>query len=112
CWASSWSISSRIVPGEHSSAEAPPTVGRSGAGIRTVTGIRLSFWSRRSGDQACLAHRRLEAGDGRLDRVTLDARRDGVQRLEAVAGDVEDDPLAGVDAARAGQLGEDGGGDA
>src|SRR5262245_38608294 len=101
CWASSWSISSRTVPGEHSTDDAPPTTGRRGAGMRTVTGIVSPGGGVGSGDEAGLADRGLEARDGGLDGVALHPRRDRVEGLEAVPGDVDDDPLVGVDGAGA-----------
>src|SRR5262245_49565669 len=48
----------------------------------------LAWWGR-SGDEAGLPHRLLEARDGRRDVEALDARGHRVERLEPVPGDVE-----------------------
>ncbi len=102
-WAASRALrTSPTVAPSTATSPAPPVRVRSWVGMRT--------WSACSSSKVDGVVERVEGRGDRGRRPHVG--RDGVDRLEAVAGDVGDDPLVGADDALGGELGQRGDGDA
>ncbi len=113
-WAASRALrTSPTVDPSTSTSPAPPVRVRSWVGMRTVTLIGraprlVGSASVRRGPR----RRRRPPGSGRWSRSGPTGAGEGLDRLQAVPGDVGHHPLVGPDDARGGQLGQGGDGHA